>query len=278
MTKRPPSDARPLPKTHLSPLPTGQNDGMAIPIALELYSVRHDCAHDLLGVLQKVAQMGYEGVEFAGFHGKGAAEIRQVLDANGLKVAGSHTGIAQLEPDTLEATLDFMETIGCSYVIVPGIPEDMRNSPEACRRTAERFTELSNRLAARGLRAGFHCHHVDVLPLEGGKSAWYLLAENTPPEFIMQYDTANGMAGGLDPVQPILDLPGRGETVHLKEWAGPGQAALIGDGQVPWERVFAACESVAGTKWYIVEHEDETLMPPMEGVAKCLQNLRKMGK
>jgi sugar phosphate isomerase/epimerase len=251
---------------------------MSIPIAIELYSVRNDCAQDLCGVLEKVAQMGYEGVEFAGFHGKGAAEIKAVLDRTGLKVAGSHTGIGLLEPDKIDATLEFMRAIGCEYVIVPGLPEEMRNTPEACLVTADRFTDLSGTLVGRGFRAGYHCHFGDVVPLSNGETAWYMIAEHTPPEFVMQYDTANGMSGGADPVKPILDFPGRGETVHLKEWAGAHGAALIGDGDVPWGRVFDACESGAGTKWYIVEHEDESLMPPMEAVEKCLQNLRKMGK
>lgn len=251
---------------------------MSIPIALELYSVRNDCSQDLLGVLEKVAKMGYQGVEFAGFHGHSAEAIKGVLDSTGLKVAGSHTGIGLLEPDKIGETLDFLRMIGCEYVIVPGIPEEMRNTPEACLKTAERFTELSDLLVSRGFRAGYHCHHGDCVPLANGEIAWYMIAEHTPDEFVMQYDTANGMSGGADPVQPILDFSGRGETVHLKEWAGAHGAALIGDGEVPWQRVFEACESVGGTKWYIVEHESESLMSPMEAVDRCLQNLRRMGK
>ncbi|MBI5705374.1 MAG: sugar phosphate isomerase/epimerase [Armatimonadetes bacterium] len=251
---------------------------MSLPIALELYSVRNECAQDLLGVLAKVAKMGYQGVEFAGFHGHSAEAVKSALQSSGLQVAGSHTGIGVLGPDKLDETLAFMETIGCKYVIVPGIPEEKRNSPEACLATAEEFTALAETLEARGFRAGYHCHHGDIVPLSNGETAWYMIAEHTPDSFVMQYDTANGMSGGADPVQPILDFPGRGETVHLKEWAGAHGAALIGEGQVPWQQVFEACESVGGTRWYIVEHEDESLMPPMEAVDKCLQNLRRMGK
>ena len=43
-----------------------------IPIALQLYSVRKDCEADLPGVLKQVAEMGYEGVEFAGYYGRTA--------------------------------------------------------------------------------------------------------------------------------------------------------------------------------------------------------------
>ena len=61
-----------------------------IPIALQLYSVREDAARDLQAVLAAVADMGYEGVEFAGYYGHDARTIRSWLDAYGLKVAGAH--------------------------------------------------------------------------------------------------------------------------------------------------------------------------------------------
>ena len=94
----------------------------------------------------------------------------------------------------------------------------------------------------------------------------------------MQYDTANGMSAGADPVQPILDWPGRGLSVHLKEWSGEHGAKVIGEGTVPFENVFQACESVGGTHWYVVEHEQYEGMSPLESVDLCLKNLRKMGK
>jgi sugar phosphate isomerase/epimerase len=251
---------------------------MSPPIALQLYSVRQECARDLAGTIEAVALMGYAGVEFAGFHGQSAAYVRRALDATGLSVAGAHTGLALLDDDHFEQSLDDLLEIGCSNVIVPGIPEERRNTPDACLDTARWFSELTDRLGERGFRAGYHCHFGDMVPLANGQTAWYMIAGNTPSDFILQYDTANGMSAGADPVRPILDFPGRATTVHLKEWAGRHGAALIGEGTVPWDQVFHACETVGGTQWYVVEHEDEAMMPPLEAVAGCLANLRTLGK
>jgi len=248
-----------------------------IPISLQLYSVREDCAKDLLGTIAKVGAMGYQGVEFAGFHGHSAVDIKAALDAAGLVASGSHAGIDTLSDENWEATSAFHAAIGCEFLIVPWLPAETRGTPEACTVTANRFRVISDRLKTKGQRTGFHAHDGDMKPLAGGKSAWYLLAEQTPADFVMQYDTANGMAGGADPVQPILDFPGRGVIVHLKEWDG-SHGQLIGDGQVPWAKVFEACESDAGTLWYVVEHESELAIPPIEAVDQCLKNLRKMGK
>ena len=41
-----------------------------LPIGLQLYSIRDDMAKDFKGTLQKVKDMGYDGVEFAGQIGR----------------------------------------------------------------------------------------------------------------------------------------------------------------------------------------------------------------
>jgi sugar phosphate isomerase/epimerase len=247
-----------------------------IPIGLQLYSVRHASAQDLLGVIAKVAAMGYSGVEFAGYHGQDAKAIRQALDDNGLVAAGTHIGIDHLQPEQAAATEDFHSTIGCKWLIIPWLAEDLRNSPESAIETGKKLTELSDAWRGKGFSLGFHAHDGDMKPLADGKSAWDHLAANTPNDFILQYDTANGMAGGADPVQPILDWPGRNRSLHLKGYAG-GHGAIIGQDDIPWQRVFEAAESTGGTEWYIVEHElaEETALSDVE---LCLKNLREMGK
>jgi hypothetical protein len=55
-----------------------------IPVALELYSLRDDCAKDLPRMIAETAKIGYKGVEFAGYHGRSAQDLRKMLDDNGL--------------------------------------------------------------------------------------------------------------------------------------------------------------------------------------------------
>ncbi len=251
---------------------------MAIPIALQLYSVRQDCAADLLGTIAKVAKMGYAGVEFAGFFDHSAADVRKCLDDNGLVCPSTHTGLAALTDETLEATAEYHLAIGATWVIVPWLPNEMHDTVDACLKSSEMLTGLVEKLGKFGLKTGFHAHGQDMVPINGGECGYDIIAANTPKEFAMQYDTANGMGGGADPVEPILKWPGRGPSIHLKEWSGEHGAKVIGEGLVPWQKVFEACETVAGTQWYVVEHESYEGMTPIEAVEKCLQNLRAMGK
>jgi len=247
-----------------------------IPIALQLYSVRDDCARDLPGTVKAVAHMGYAGVEFAGYHGRSAAELRQMLDDLGLKACGTHTGIETLLGDELPKTIEFNHTIGNKFLIVPGLPEEYRNSRAAWRQTAQLFNELAEKARRAGMRVGYHNHTIEFQPMEG-ELPWDTFFGTTRPEVVMQFDTGNAMHGGADPVPFLERYPGRATTVHLKEFSKQGKPASVGEGDVPWQRVFELCETTGGTEWYIVEQEVYA-MPPLECVKRCLENLRKMGK
>jgi sugar phosphate isomerase/epimerase len=248
-----------------------------IPISVQLYSVRDVAEADLKGVIAKVAEIGYTGVEFAGLHGNDPKEIRNALDEAGLECSGTHTPIDAFSDERISETVHIHKTLGTEYAIIPWIPENMRNTVEATLETAKKLTDLTRKLAEHGLRTGFHAHAGDMIALASGQTPWSLLALNTPKEFVMQYDTSNGMSGGADPVQPILDFPGRSTLVHLKEYKTGGHA-LIGEGEVPWKRVFEACESVGGTEWYVVEHEDDPRMSSMEAIAGSFKALVALGK
>ena len=59
------------------------------PVCLQLYTVRDDTARDFAGTLARVAEIGYAGVEIAGYgSAQNAAEARQILDDNGLFACG----------------------------------------------------------------------------------------------------------------------------------------------------------------------------------------------
>src|SRR5215470_18621655 len=58
--------------------------GKKVPIALQLYTIGADLRRDMAGSLATVSKLGYKGVEFAGFNNVPAAEIKKMLDDNGL--------------------------------------------------------------------------------------------------------------------------------------------------------------------------------------------------
>ncbi len=245
-----------------------------IPIAVQLYSVRKDAEADLPGVLKRIAKMGYEGVEFAGYYGHSAQDVRKLLDENKLKVAGTHIGIQTLQGDELAKSVEFNKTIGNRFLIVPGLKEEFRNSKDAWKKTAGLFNEISDKLKAHGMLTGYHNHAIEFTPLDG-ELPWDTFFGNTKKDVVMQVDTGNALHAGCNVVPFVEKYPGRALTVHLKEYSKTNDKALIGEGDVDWQKCFTLCETIGATEWYIVEQESYAL-PPMDCIDKCLQNLKKM--
>jgi sugar phosphate isomerase/epimerase len=247
-----------------------------IPIGLQLYSVRHDAAKDTSGVLAAVAKMGYQAVEFAGYYNHSAKDLRKMLDDNGLKCCGTHTGLDTLLGDQLKSTVEFNQALGNKYLIVPGLPESRTRSRQAWLDTAALFNELADKAKADGMLVGYHNHSIEFKPLEG-ELPWDTFFKAARKDVIMQFDTGNAMSAGADPLVFLERYPGRAVTVHLKEFSSSNPKALVGEGDVPWKAVFGALESAGATEWYIVEYESDAY-PPLKSVDLCLQNLKKMGK
>ncbi len=247
-----------------------------IPIGLQLYSVRQDCAKDVGAVIAAVGKMGYEGVEFAGYHGKKAQELRKMMDDAGLKCCGTHTGFNTIQGDQLKGTIEFNKTLGNKFLIVPGLPGKYTGSKAGWLEVAKLFNEASEKAGEQGMIVGYHNHSIEWKKYDG-QTAWDIFADATKPEVSLQVDFGNAMHGGGDPVAALKKWPGRAKTVHLKEYSK--SKAVIGDGEVDWKTVFSICESTAGTEWYIVEDEagDKT-RTPLQRVEQSLKNLKKMGK
>jgi len=247
----------------------------AIPIGLQLYSVREDCAKDLPGTISAVADMGYAGVEFAGYYDYSAKELRKMLDDTGLKCCSTHTGLDTLLGDALAQTIEFNQILDNKFLIVPGLPEERRNSHSAWLETAELFNELAEKVKPHGMQVGYHNHFHEFTAMEG-ELPWDTFFGNTSSEVIMQLDTGNAMHGGADPVPFLKQYPGRATIVHLKEYSATNDRALIGEGEIKWKEVLELCHSIAGTEWYIVEQESYAY-PPLECAKRCLENLHQMG-
>lgn len=245
-----------------------------IPMALQLYSVRENCAADLPGTLAAVAKMGYEGVEFAGYYDRTAAQLRALCDDLGMQIVGTHIRLDTLLGEELERTVEFNQIMGNRFLIVPGLEEERRNSRAAWQETARVFNEVAESVEADGMLVGYHNHHIEFAEMDG-ELPWDTFFGNTQKRVVMQLDTGNMYHGGAEPLSVLEKYPGRALLVHLKEYSATNDKALIGEGDVPWTEVFSLCEGMGGTEWYIVEQESYAY-PPLECVERCLGNLKNM--
>ena len=256
-------------------------DASAIPIALQMYSVRQDCARDFDGALAQVAGMGYQGVEFAGYYNykNDPQGLRRRLDDLGLKVAGTHISTSAISGEALKATIEFHRVLGCNFLIVPS-DRDFTD-PEKSKQLAETFKAAAAALKPFGMYCGFH-NHKNEFSLSGGKAYWDLFAERTPSDVVLQLDVGWALAAGQDPARLIQKYPGRTRTVHFKPTVienDTDKTAILGQDSVNWNAVLQACSEKGGTRWIIIEQEyypDEK--SPMECSELSLRGLQKILK
>jgi sugar phosphate isomerase/epimerase len=259
----------------------GKN-GKRLQVGLQLYSVRADCAKDLPGVLKTVSKMGYTGVEFAGYHGRTAAELRQMLHDNKLQCYGTHVDLNALQGDNLEKTMTFCQALGCKLVIVPWLPVERRNSKQTVVETAHLFNDVAQKMAARGLRLGWHNEDYEFKPIEGtasggsgGETIWDAFTANTDNSVALQFDTGNALSAGVQAAPFLLKYPARFVSVHVKDHSATNPNALLGEGDEHWNEVIPILKNKTATQWFIIEQESYG-EPPLVCVEKCLRNFEKL--
>ncbi|HEY5911450.1 MAG TPA: sugar phosphate isomerase/epimerase [Verrucomicrobiae bacterium] len=248
-------------------------------ISVQLYSVRDACSKDFDAALADVAKMGFAGVEFAGYHkydGK-AKELRQKLDELGLVAAGTHIGTGSFRGDALQRTIDFHQTLGCKYLIVPG-DGDFTN-PEKSKTLAETFNKTAETLKPLGMYCGYH-NHTHEFTKTGDTTYWHLFAQRTSKDVVLQQDCGWSAAAGYNPVDLIKLFPGRTKITHFKPTVvgdDKSKKPIIGEDSVDWAAVLAACRQAGGTEWVTVEQE--AYLPgksPMECTELSLKGLKKI--
>ena len=60
------------------------------PISIQLYSLRDMSEMDFAGVIREVGEIGYAGVEPAGFYGQAPASLRRMVEDHGMVISSSH--------------------------------------------------------------------------------------------------------------------------------------------------------------------------------------------
>ena len=98
---------------------------MAFSVAVQVYSVRDYAATDLRGTLQKIKDMGYEGVEFAGLYGNDPRDIKAMCEEIGLVPISAHVPFMDMIKNP-HGVLSQYATIGCKYVAIPALPGELR--------------------------------------------------------------------------------------------------------------------------------------------------------
>ena len=243
-------------------------------IALQLYTVRDATSKDMIGTLRRVADLGYDGVEFAGFGNASVEEVAAALKELNLQSVGSHTGIDALQND-LAGVVSTAQALGHPHVVCPYIGEEWR-SAEGYKKLAQTLNSIGAELKKSGLQMCYHNHAFEFEKYDGEYGLDLLYKSSDADLVHAEIDSYWVQKGGVNPAEYIKQYTGRAPLIHLKDMnAESGGFAPVGTGIIDWQAVFAVADEHAVA--YIVE-QDSCEGDPFDSVTTSIANLKKWGK
>ncbi len=207
-------------------------------IGIQLYSVRDSMENDFEGTLKKVSELGYTSVEFAGFFGRSADEINELLKKYNLKLSGTHSFFDDLV-NNYEETVAFHKAIGNKHYIIPG--HDLWSQEKLDKFVAE-VNPICERLAKDGITLGFHNHHKEFEVLENGEVVYEQLVYRT--KLMLEIDTYWAFVGMKNPLGLLERLKDRVNFVHIKDGLADGNGKPLGLGEAPVKDIVAKAKQM----------------------------------
>ena len=269
-------------------------------VGLQLYSIRDAMEKDMDDALGKVKAMGYDYVEFAGYFGKSAEEVKALLDKHGLECVSVHQA-PSLFWEEGQPAIDFLKTIGAKYCAIPWytVDEYKNNWDE----TMRKFTELGKTMKENGIQLMYHNHDFEFQKIDGETIIDRMYA--TIPNDLLkpQFDTCWIHYAGYDPSEYLRKYTGKIEVVHLKDFVceklggGPVYGLIdesgaeqkpksreesgfkfmpVGYGIQDWKSILATAED-AGAEIVIVEQDQSPDRDPLEAAKMSRDYLKTLG-
>lgn len=274
---------------------------MALPVAVQLYSVRDDAEKNLVETLRKIKEMGYDGVEFAGLYGFTPDYIKGILDALELVPVSAHIPIDEMISDPHKTFADYAK-IGCKFAAVPYLTEERRPGNAKFDQTIKDVENLGRIAKEYGIQLLYHNHDFEFVDVNG-EIGLDLLYKIIPEDYLQtELDTCWVNIGGKIPAEYIMKYSGRAPVVHLKDFNIEGKLpkhlyALIGideeksaeeekstfefrpigHGMQDVPAILSASVN-AGASWVVVEQDEPSMgLSRMDSIRASREYLKSLG-
>ncbi|UOR13764.1 sugar phosphate isomerase/epimerase family protein [Halobacillus amylolyticus] len=242
-----------------------------IPIAAQMYTLRNEVKQDFASTLKKVADLGFSGVELAGYEGLSAGDLRKLLDQLGLKAASSHIPLDELTHH-LPQVIEDQKTLGSKYVVCPYFEPKREEDYDDLVTNLKKAGEICSQ---EGLTLCYHNHDFELEKLSDGRTALQTIFEETDAEHVQtEFDVYWLKKAGEDPIKWLERYKGRTPLLHLKDMTTDDEQffAELGTGGIDIESILEKGKDT-GVHWWIVE-QDESRKTPLESLEISLEYLK----
>ena len=231
-----------------------------IPVGFQSWILRDDIGKNFAGNLKMMSDQGYKLVEMCSPKGYGGgfapladikpAELKKVINDNGLSCPSCHFGFGELKDD-LDSRIEWSKEIGLSHMVCSsfGLPKDATISD--WQKAAEQLNKSAEKIKAAGLQAGFHNHSTEFGKIDNELIYDRLLKTLNADLVKLQFQT-EVINLGYKASDYFNKYPGRFISSHLSDWTPDKKQAAIGHGVIDWKEFFAAAKK-AGVQHFYVE-------------------------
>jgi len=236
-------------------------------IGLQLYTLRSIINQDLAHTLKQVKEMGFEGVELAGFYGLDAKELKEILNHSGLEVFSTHEGMTRLEGNIKQVIADY-QILDTKHIIIPYAElKDELSYQE----NMPKIKRIVKELIASGFTVHYHNHANEFNLINGTYILDHLL--NDIPELKLELDLYWALSVDVDLISYLTKHQQKIHFLHAKDMTilnGEKAFDSVGSGIIPFEEVYQISK-----EYWIVEN-DRPVGDPMENIKKSINYIVSM--
>ncbi|WDF04600.1 sugar phosphate isomerase/epimerase family protein [Shouchella hunanensis] len=243
-------------------------------VGLALYTLRDEMEKDFKGTLEKVKQVGYQGVEFAGFGDHSSKEVKAMLEEIGLEPWSSHVPLEKLRHD-LQSVIAFHKEVGTPYIVCPYLTEEERQTKTNYFDLAEELEEIGNQVREAGMVLLYHNHDFEFDTFDDEFGLDILLRNTRTCNMALECDTFWVEYAGHKATEYLAAHENRVPIIHVKDMKdGNIPFAEVGEGKLDIKGIIEAAKAV-GTKYFIVE-QDVSERSPLESIEISFKNIQSM--
>jgi sugar phosphate isomerase/epimerase len=235
---------------------------------LQIWSVRSLLKEDFEGTIKKVAEVGYQNIEGYGLGTNGMflgsinpGHYARVIKDQGMNLIATHCSYTMA--DKAGPMIEAAAETGMEYMIVPGIPKNLRETVDQWKEIAENMNKLGEMCIENGLKFGYHNHAFEFEKIDG-RIPLEILIESTDANLVnFEADLFWVSRGGYAPLELIRKYPGRIRLLHVKDGNAEFEETTTGSGIIDFESIVKAGRKDV-VEYYFVE--DERLEDPLQNI------------